>query len=78
MPLEVFKLKLVDLIDRCLDILDKEPNYIFHLDAQTIVLEDYLTIRPEKRQKLIEYITKGCLVVDPWYLQNDFYLSLAL
>ena len=42
MPLEWFKLKLVDLIDHLLATLEKYPAYIFHLDAQTVVLEDYL------------------------------------
>lgn len=47
MPLEWMRLRLVDLIDRCLELLDKEPDYVFHLDAQTIVLEDYLSIRSD-------------------------------
>lgn len=46
MPLERFKLKLVDLIDHLLATLEKYPAYIFHLDAQTVVLEDYLEYRP--------------------------------
>lgn len=75
MPFELFRLRLVDLIDRLFGILEKNPEYIFHLDAQTVVLEDYLEIRPEKRDLLKEYITKGNIVVGPWYLQNDFYLT---
>lgn len=46
MPLESMKLRLCDLIDHCLQILEEQPAYIFHLDAQTVVLEDYLDIRP--------------------------------
>lgn len=46
MPLERFKLKLVDLIDHLLATLEKYPAFIFHLDAQTVVLEDYLEYRP--------------------------------
>ncbi|MBR4292408.1 MAG: hypothetical protein IKT54_02220, partial [Clostridia bacterium] len=46
MSLEGMRVRLVDLIDRCLKTLEKYPEYIFHLDAQTIVLEDYLEIRP--------------------------------
>lgn len=75
MPLELFRLRLVDLIDRCLVTLENYPEYIFHLDAQTIVLEDYLALRPSKYNQLKEYITEGRLVVGPWYLQNDFYLT---
>ena len=75
MPLERFRLKLVDLMDRCLETLDKNPTYIFHLDAQTIVLEDYLSVRPGKRGLLKKHIGEGRLIVGPWYLQNDFYLT---
>ena len=50
MPLERFKLKLVDLIDHLLATLEKYPAYIFHLDAQTVVLEDYLEYRPSRRE----------------------------
>jgi alpha-mannosidase len=74
-PLEQFRLRLVDLIDKCLLILEKYPGYIFHLDAQTIILEDYLKIRPYKRDLLKKYVSEGNLVIGPWYLQNDFYLT---
>lgn len=64
-----------ELIDHLLEIFDREPAYIFHLDAQTIVLEDYLQIRPHMREKLCGLIREGRLLVGPWYVQNDFYLS---
>lgn len=70
-----FRMKLVDLIDRFFRILEKDPDYIFHLDAQTVVLEDYLEIRPENEELLKRYIASGNLQVGPWYLQNDFYLT---
>ena len=74
-PLEIFRLRLVDLIDRCLETLKKYPAYIFHLDAQTVVLEDYLEVRPDREVELRRYITEGRLIVGPWYVQNDFYLT---
>ena len=55
MPFEAFRLKLVDLIDHILGILEKRPDYIFHLDAQTIVLEDYLEIKPQNADLLKKY-----------------------
>lgn len=75
MPLSLFRLRLVDLIDRLLLLLEREKDYIFHLDAQTVVLEDYLEIRPEREELLKKYIAAGNLRVGPWYLQNDFYLT---
>ena len=75
LPLECMKLRLCDLVDHCLELLNREPDYVFHLDAQTVVLEDYLEIRPSKRSELEKYIKSGRLIVGPWYLQNDFYLT---
>ncbi|MCQ2430718.1 MAG: glycosyl hydrolase-related protein [Clostridia bacterium] len=75
LPFEVFRMRLVDLMDHLLDILDVDPGYRFHLDAQTIVLEDYLEIRPDKRAALEKYVREGRLLVGPWYVQNDFHLT---
>ena len=55
-PLEVFRHRLVDLIDTLLDILKEYPEYVFHMDAQTVVLEDYLAVRPSKREELKKHI----------------------
>ena len=45
---------LVYMMDMLLDIFEKEPKYkSFHLDSQTIPLQDYLEIRPE-REALIK------------------------
>ncbi|MEL7644060.1 MAG: hypothetical protein AAGU25_08115, partial [bacterium] len=50
---EAFRFKLVQLVDSLLDILASDPDYRnFMLDGQTIVLEDYLQIRPEKAEEL--------------------------
>lgn len=75
LPFEQFRTRLVDLIDNLLVILDKDENYRFHLDAQTVVLEDYLEIRPHKKSELKKYIAQGRILVGPWYVQNDLHLT---
>ena len=75
LPFEQFRMKLVDLIDRCPKTMEKYPEFIFHLDAQTVVLEDYLAVRPGRRSQLEQHIQEGRLVIGPWYLQNDLYLT---
>lgn len=75
LPFEQFRMRLVDLIDHVLEILETDPEYVFHLDAQTIVLEDYLQIRPHRREQLEQRIRQKRLLVGPWYVQNDFYLT---
>ena len=73
---EHFRRKLVKLIDNLLDLLDSDPEFVcFHLDGQTIVIEDYLEIRPENRDKLMRYIEQERLIVGPWYVQNDLFLT---
>ncbi len=74
-PLEIFRHRLVDLFDRLLIILEEHPDFVFHMDAQTVVLEDYLAVRPEKKQLLKTLIANRRIMVGPWYLQNDFYLT---
>ena len=67
-----FRMKLVDLIDNLLDRLDTDPDFkIFNMDGQTIVLEDYLQIKPYNEQKIRDYIKEGRITVGPWYQLND-------
>lgn len=62
------RIMLVDMMDHLLDLLENDPNYRhYHLDGQTILLEDYLDIRPENRQRLSALIASGRILVGPWY-----------
>lgn len=74
-PFEEFRLRLVDLLDNLLEIFEQDADYVFHLDAQSIALEDYLEMRPHKRERLEELVREKRLLVGPWYVQNDFYLT---
>ena len=75
LPFENFRMRLVDLIDNLLDVLKEDHDYRFHLDAQTIVLDDYLAIRPSRKAELENHILHGRILVGPWYVQNDFHLT---
>ncbi len=74
-PFEKFRLRLVRLIDHLLELVEKEPEFVFHLDAQTIVLEDYLEIKPKNRRRLKRAIKRGNILIGPWYVQNDLFLT---
>src|SRR3989304_5799249 len=64
-----FRLKLVHMIDGLLDILDKDPQFMcFTLDGQTIILDDYLLIRPERQGDLRRYVQNGRITIGPWYI----------
>ena len=72
---EQFRFRLVVLVDRLLDLLDADPAYKhFHLDGQTIVLEDYLEIRPEQEARLRQAIAAGRILIGPWYVMPDEFL----
>ncbi len=59
---------LVDLMDRLLDILDREPGYrSFVLDSQVAPLDDYLEVRPENRERVVAQVKAGRLLIGPWY-----------
>ena len=58
-------------------MFEKDPEFhSFHLDGQTIILDDYLEVRPEKRAAVKRAIDQGKLQIGPFYiLQDDFLIS---
>ena len=73
-PFEEFRIRLVDVMDRLLGILSKQREYVFCFDGQTVAVEDYLAIRPEKRALVERFVRQGRLVVGPWYVLPDTFL----
>jgi mannosylglycerate hydrolase len=70
-----FRLKLVHLVDGLLDLIEKDPHFKhFMLDGQTIVLDDYLHMRPEKEETIREHVQTGRLVIGPWHVLPDMFL----
>ena len=77
MPFEKHHIKLVKLIDDLLELFEDENSGFcsFFLDGQTIVLEDYLAVRPENRTKLEKAIRDERLFIGPWYVLQDEFLT---
>ena len=74
-PFQAFRLRLVGLIDRLIRIMDSDPAFRhFHFDGQTVVLEDYLEVRPEREEDLRRLIRAGRIAVGPWYVLPDEFL----
>jgi mannosylglycerate hydrolase len=70
-----FRLRLVYLVDNLIDLLTSNPDYRnFTLDGQTIILEDYLEIRPEREVEIRELVQSGRLLIGPWYILPDEFL----
>ena len=71
-PFQEFRMLLVDMFDELIEILDKNPGYkYFLLDSQTIPLEDYLAIKPEKEADLRRHVEAGRIHIGPWYCLPD-------
>ncbi len=72
LPYQEFRIRLTRLVGKLLTILERDPEYVsFHLDGQSSVLDDYLEVHPEDRERLKSYIAEGKIKVGPWYVQPD-------
>ena len=70
-----FRMRLVDLVDNLLDLLENNPEFKYWtFDGQTVVLKDYLEIRPENEERLRKLIQQGRILIGPWYVQPDEFL----
>jgi 2-O-(6-phospho-alpha-D-mannosyl)-D-glycerate hydrolase len=71
-PFQVYRMELVSLMDRLLNILEKCQDYrAFLLDSQTVILEDYLEIRPENEDKIKRFVEEDRLQIGPWFTLPD-------
>ncbi len=70
-----FRIRLVTLVDKLLDILARDSSYRhFMLDGHSILVEDYLQIRPEREPDIREQVQQGRLLIGPWYVLPDEFL----
>ncbi len=64
------------MIDALISLLQSDPAYrTFNFDAQTVVLEDYLDLRPEQCEVLDGLIRSKRIIVGPWYILPDEFVS---
>lgn len=70
-----YRYQLVRLLDRVLAAAeDGRLRGPFQTDGQAIILEDYLEIRPDRRNQLAQLAQAGKLVIGPWYVLPDEFL----
>lgn len=54
--------------------LESTPEYThYHLDGQTAVIEDFLSVKPDYRPRLEKLVREKRLFIGPWYTQTDTY-----
>ena len=66
---------LVKLFERLFEILEKDEDYIFILDGQTLIIEDLLSVAPQYESKVRRLIEEGRLIIGPVYCQIDWRIS---
>ena len=75
-PFQEFRIQLVDLFDHLLRLMAETQRYWCYMaDGQIITLEDYLEIRPERREEVVRLAREGRLQVGPFYVLADEYLA---
>jgi len=52
-PHDVFRVRLVEMVDGLLKLLESDPGYRFTLDGQAAAVDDYLALRPENASRVV-------------------------
>jgi mannosylglycerate hydrolase len=74
-PFQETRLLLLEFMDDLLDLLDRNPEFhSFLLDSQTIAVEDYLDLRPEREEQVKKHVKSGRFIVGPWYSLPEEYI----
>ncbi len=70
-PHDVFRARLVQMMDDLLDTLESEPEYKFTLDGQSAAIDDYLEIRPERLDQVRGALNRSQLALGPFQILLD-------
>ena len=73
LPLSRFRQQLVALIDELLASPPKHASFL--LDGQAVLLEDYLTVRPDRGAELRAMLASGAIEAGPWFVLADELLT---
>lgn len=70
-PHDIFRARLVAMLDSLLGLLEREPEYKFSLDGQSAAIDDYLEIRPEETERVRAAVARGQLAIGPFQILLD-------
>lgn len=68
------KVLLRNHMQEVMEFLEENPETIYILDGQSVMIDDYLELEPEAESRMRSLIEKGNLRVGPWYTQTDLLL----
>ncbi|EGQ7994621.1 glycoside hydrolase family 38 [Vibrio vulnificus] len=75
LPFETFRARLIRVMERVVDALEKHELESFLFDGQVVAAEDLLeACEPELAEKLYRQMQEGRLVLGPWYVMADEFL----
>lgn len=71
-----FRIRLCDLMNNLIELLEKDDDFhCYTFDGQSVVLEDYLEIFPQNKERIEKLVAKGKLTFGPLYNLPDEFLS---
>ncbi|MDR0483942.1 MAG: mannosylglycerate hydrolase [Alphaproteobacteria bacterium] len=69
---EESRILLVNNMEEIFTRLETDPSYKYYtLDGQTAILEDYLSVKKENKERLKKLVQQGKLIIGPFYTQSD-------
>jgi alpha-mannosidase len=72
LPRAAFHARLILMFDELIDRMHADPTFrTFLLDGQTVLVEDYVSARPERESDVKTLVKSGRLQVGPWYVLAD-------
>ena len=72
---EIFRMRLLRVFDNVLELLASNRIPSFYFDGQVCALEDYLEMRPEKKDLIENLIKHKKLFIGPFYCLVDEFLT---
>ncbi len=74
---EKTRYKLLKMMDTIIEILQNDSEFhSFTLDGHTLIIEDYLAMRPENTEIVKKFVSEGRLIIGPYYtLSEQFSIS---
>ena len=68
------KVLLRNHMENVFDFLQTNPECIYVLDGQSVMVDDYLELQPDAEDRMKHFVANKQLRVGPWYTQTDLLL----
>lgn len=76
-PFEGYRSRLLELVKRICDAVESGELASFHLDGQTVTLQDVASLRPDLGLRLRALVDAGSVTLGPWHVLADNQLVSA-